>query len=131
VRTEVTTASPGSTRSYAAQVRLASGHVAALGIAPAAGRVEETIELVGADYGIAVDIGRCGVTIHRADRVELAWQADPGAEEWERNGTLDETRAFLGCLAGRRDWWPTLEDGLWSARVAAAVERGGEAAVDG
>jgi len=122
--------SAAQTLSFDARVSFQDGGGAIMVFAPAAGRVEESVEIVGEDYDIQVDIGECGIEI--ADRREkvLAWRAPEGTPEWEKNGALDETRAFIRYLERGEGWWPTLEEGLWSARTAEAIQRGGEVSLE-
>ncbi len=107
---------------FDARVRFAGG-AATFVVAPTSGTVSERMEIVGEDYSIDVDVGRCALTI--ADRGETveAWSADEAVPEWERNGALDETRAFLRYLR-EGGWWPTLRDGLRAVEVAEAMQAG-------
>jgi len=111
---------------FDARVTFQKGGAAHFVFAPACGRTEETVEIVGDDYDIRIDFGACALEIHERGKAVLAWTAPPQMEEWERNGALDETRAFVRCLETGEGWWPTLDECLWSVRVADAIQRGGE-----
>ncbi len=107
---------------FDARLRFAQG-AATFAIAPVSGIVTESLEIVGDGYRIFIDVAGCSVDI--ADRGEqvLSWRASEDMPKWERNGTLDETRAFLGYLK-EGGWWPTLEDGCLAMEVAAAIQMG-------
>ena len=118
--------SAAKTLSFDARVTFADGGVASLILAPTSGTVEESIEIMGDDYDIKVDIGGCGVEIREGKERVLQWRAEDEAPEWEKNGALDETRAFIRYVETGEGWWPTMEEGLWSTRTAAAIQQGGE-----
>ena len=80
--------------------------------------------MYGDDYCIQVDIGGCAVTIREGGDLILTWSADDRAEQYECSGSLDETRAFILYLESGQDWWPTVEDTMWSVRAADAIQRG-------
>ena len=53
----------------------------------------------------------------------LDWHASEEMPEWEKNGTLDETRAFLSYVE-EGGWWSTLADGCLAMEVAEAIQAG-------
>lgn len=97
---------------------------ATFAIAPVSGAVTESIEMVGDGYRIFIDVAKCSVSIVDRGEQVLDWQACHSTPEWERNGTLDEMRAFLRYIK-EGGWWPTLEDGCWAMEVAEAMQAGG------
>ena len=133
VESHASPVSPGGTLFFDARVRFADGGAACLAFAPACGRKgveEESLEIIGEGYDVQVDIGRCRIGIWDQGEQVLEWRAAEDAEDWEREGALDEMRAFIRYLEAGEGWWPTLEDALWSARTADAIQRGGETALE-
>ena len=116
--------SAAETLFYDARLTFVDGGSATFLFAPACGHTEETVEIIGDDYDIQVDMGGCAVTIRERGDLVLTWSADDGAEQYESSGSLDETRAFILYLENGQDWWPTVEDALWSVRAADAIQRG-------
>jgi len=112
---------------FDARVEFVEGGAATFVFAPACGRVEESVEIIGDGYDIRVDMGGCAVEIDEGGTTVLSWRAPDGAEEWQRNGALDETRFFSRCLEGAEAWGPGLAEAFWSVWTAAAIQRGGEA----
>ncbi len=104
-----------------AQAGFAGGGTALFCMAPAAGAVEETLELVGDEYDIQIDLWQCAVRIRQADQPVLAWQAAPGTPPWESNGTLAETRAFVHAVETGAGWWPDLGEAAWSSGLAHGI----------
>ena len=115
---------------FDARVTFRDGGAATFLFAPACGRVEESVEIVGDGYDIQVDMGDCGIEIHEGKETVLAWRASDEVEEWERNGALDETRAFIRYLETGEGWWPTLEEAFRSTWTSEAIQRGGKAVLE-
>lgn len=104
--------------------RLRFAHAAAtFAIAPVSGAVTESIEIVGDGYRIFIDVAQCSISIADGGKKVLDWRASEEMPEWERNGTLDETRSFLRYVENG-GWWPTLGDGCLAMEVAEAVQEG-------
>ena len=99
---------------------------AACMIAPDAGVLAETYEIVGEAWSLKIDAlgGKLCIYSHGADPV--SWQVAPGASRVVADGTVGEMEAFLSALEGRGPWWPTLDDSLASMRAAHAAAAGGE-----
>ena len=112
---------------FDARVEFVAGGAATFVFAPACGRVEESVEIIGDGYDIRVDMGGCAVEVDCGGKTELVWRAEADMEEWERNGALDETRSFIRCLEGEEAWGPGLGEAFHSVWTAAAIQRGGEA----
>ncbi|MEW6749864.1 MAG: Gfo/Idh/MocA family oxidoreductase [Candidatus Latescibacterota bacterium] len=111
---------------FEARLALAGGGAATLLLAPACGRVEESIELLGDGFQICVDLGECRLRVRDGARDVLTWDAPAAMPPHEQAGALDEARAFIACLESGQGWWPTLAEALWSVRAADAMQRGGE-----
>ncbi len=107
---------------FDARLRFATGAVR-FTVAPTCGAVSERLDIVGEDYSIEIDVGRCALSIVERSEVVCEWTADAATPEWEKNGTLDETRAFLRYLT-EGSWGPTLRDGLLAVEVAEAMQEG-------
>ena len=105
---------------FDARLRFGVG-VASFVIAPTSGTVDERIEIVGQDYSLVVDVGACTLSINEGGEQALFWSADLAVPEWEKNGTLDETRTFLRALRGGC-WEPTLRDALIAMEVAETMQ---------
>ena len=114
---------------FDARITFTGGGAATFLFAPACGRSQESIEIIGDDYDIQVDVGACAIEIRERDETVLEWRAPATMPDYERAGALDETRAFIRCLETGAGWWPTMEDALWSVRAAEAIQRGGEASL--
>ena len=117
------------TEMFDARVAFQDGGAALFCIAPAAGNKEETLELIGPDYDIQVDVGNCAITIHQHDRLVLQWRPAPDTPDWESAGALDETRAFIRCIQTGSGWWPDMEEALWSSALAEAIQCGHDGAL--
>jgi myo-inositol 2-dehydrogenase / D-chiro-inositol 1-dehydrogenase len=104
--------------------RLRFTHASAtFSIAPVSGAVAESLEIVGDDYHIFIDVAQCSISIADRGKKVLDWHASEEMPEWEKNGTLDETRAFLRYVE-EGGWWPTLADGCLAMEVAEAIQAG-------
>jgi predicted dehydrogenase len=101
-----------------ARLVFADGSTALLVIAPDAGMVDETYELIGPDYTVRIDTLNCAVTAERAGRRELDWRQPEGTPTHMLHGCLEETEAFLSAVSGRSPYFPTLEQGLLSVTWA-------------
>lgn len=113
---------------YSGRLLRDSGPQASLHIAPDAGIDEESVELLCDEARIFLDFQRPAVTIdHDGERV-VAWRAsDDQLPDYEENGTLGETRAFLRALRLARPGTgltPDLTQGLLSMQVADALQQG-------
>lgn len=116
---------------FDARVTFRDGGAATFLFAPACGRVEESVEIIGDGYDIQIDMGNCAIQIHEGRQTVVAWQAADDVEEWERNGALDETRTFIRYLETGEGWWPTLEEAFWSTWTSEAIQQGGETVLEG
>ncbi len=108
-----------------ARLEFSDGSAAILVIAPDAGVVDETYELIGPDYAVRVDTLNCAVTVERAGQRELDWKQPEGTPTHVLHGCLEETDAFLRAVSGRGPFSPTLEQGLLSVTCAHKLDRAG------
>jgi myo-inositol 2-dehydrogenase / D-chiro-inositol 1-dehydrogenase len=120
---------PQRTEMYDASVVFEAGGDALICLAPTAGNVEETLELIGPDYDIQVDVKSCAIAIRQHNQLVLEWRAPADMPGWEVAGALDETRAFIRYLETGSGWWPGLDEALWSSALSEAIQRGHEGAV--
>jgi len=106
-----------------ARIEFEGGEAAICVIAPDSGLDEETYEIIGPDYSIAIDAGACRLRIHHASLLELAWSPPADSLPHVLHGCVEETDAFLRAVAGRGAYSPTLEDGLVSVETAHELDR--------
>jgi len=116
---------PGGGESCEAHVRFGDDASASIAMAPDAGRHAETYELVGPDYTVRVDAGAAQCTVWSGGETVLSRETPADAPAYERNGALDETRAFLAAVRDGEGFSPTLDDGLASMEAAEAIDEGG------
>lgn len=121
------TSGADGTRSFQAEVLFTRNATASITIAPAAGTTEETYEILGDDFTIALDALRHCLTIAERGRIVLDWRAPEEMPDCERDGTFDETAAFVRALAKGFAGLPGLRDGLRALRLAEALAAGGAA----
>jgi len=107
------------------RVEFVGGSTALFAIAPACGAHEETVELIGPEYVVRIDLARGGVVVRDRGETVLGYEEPPDAPDWVRNGTLAETEAFVAAVRGEGPLGPTLADGLIALRVAEAMDAGG------
>lgn len=115
------------TRSFQAEVLFARNATASITVAPAAGTTEETYEILGDDFTISLDALRHCLTIAERGRIVLDWRAPEEMPDCERDGTFNETAAFVRALAEGFAGLPDLRDGLMALRLAEALAAGGAA----
>jgi myo-inositol 2-dehydrogenase/D-chiro-inositol 1-dehydrogenase len=106
-------------------VHFRGGGYAELLIAPDAGIVEESYEIHGPSYRIFIDYWRCRLSIAENDSIILKWESPEGNPGEYRDGTVNETLAFLSLLEGDEPSVPTVETGASGLRLAEAIEVGG------
>ena len=109
---------------WSAAARFAGGTRADIILAPQAGAMAEIYDLYGPGYAVRIDVPACSVRIVDRGEVVLSWQSPEGEPGWVRDGSLQETRAFLNAVEGKGEFAPDLEDGLVSMQAAEAVENG-------
>jgi len=114
---------------YNATLDVGSGRSAAIVISPDVGTEEETVEIHGPEYCIAIDTMRCAVRIADRGREVLAWQPPADSPYAFCCGALGETEAFLRAITEGKGFWPGLEESLLTMTCAEAIESGGEAVV--
>jgi len=110
----------GSTPWFAIAVRFRSGLRARVEIFPTAGVVDETFELAGDDYRARVrTLGAPGESVRcwRNGALEVAMSASAGDPLFLRNGSWEETSAFIRCLRDGAPLHPSLEDVLPALRI--------------
>lgn len=107
---------------YQATLVFDSGAAAVLVFASAVGLQQETYEILGEDYRILIDALAASITIHDAREEVLNWRVPEDAPPVVANGTLDETRAFVESLQGRRPFEPALEEAAASFSAAEAIQ---------
>ena len=93
-------------------------------IAPTAGIVEETYEILGPDYQIIIDSHAHRVAIHDKGERVTDWHAEPEEHPVRHGGAPGEVEAFVEALETGGPFRPNLEDGLVAMRAAAAIQRG-------
>ncbi|MBU0716296.1 MAG: Gfo/Idh/MocA family oxidoreductase [Verrucomicrobia bacterium] len=79
----------------------AGGAVVMVELVPCAGRVQECLQLIGDEYCINCCTGSVHpwrVELYKADRLERMEAMPPDQPEYIRNGTYDETAAFVNAL---------------------------------
>ena len=111
-------ASREGVRVYQGQVACEGGAVVSLHVAPCAGVVEETYELIGDDFRILIDTQRCRLAIDCNNERIDTWQPPPGEPDYITSGAYAEAEAFLEALEGKREFGPTLEEGVEAMKVA-------------
>ena len=117
----------GGTQTYDARVVFRNGTIGTLIIAPAAGRVEETYEILGADFCIQVDTQKSRLRIFDKGDLSLSWTAADDADPAFLGGALAETGAFIDGIRRGSGFGPDLREGLASMLVSEAIQGGGEA----
>jgi myo-inositol 2-dehydrogenase / D-chiro-inositol 1-dehydrogenase len=117
----VAATAPG--RCFQATLRFPGGAGAQFLLAPEAGVVEETYEILGPEYRIFIDVVACAVTVTDSRKLVLEWRAPVDAISAYRDGTLDETAAFIQAL-GDGSYHPTLPQVLPSMLAAEAFADG-------
>jgi predicted dehydrogenase len=108
-----------------ARLAFTDGSIAILVIAPDAGVVDETYELIGPDYAVRIDTLKCAISVHHSGRQELDWTQPEGTPTHVLHGCLEETDAFLRAVSGRGPFSPTLEQALPSVTWAHKLDRAG------
>lgn len=91
-------------------------------LVPCAGRVQECLQLIGDEYCIDCCTGSVQpwrVELHKADRLERMEAMPPDQPEYIRNGTYDETAAFVSAAREQRPLpGPSPADVLPAAELA-------------
>jgi len=95
-------------------------------VAPDAGVLEETYEIIGEDYSIAADVLTGHVAVRQSGSVAAEWAPPTGTARVERDGTLAETEAFFRAVEGRGPFAPALAETVWTMRTTEAVAAGGD-----
>jgi predicted dehydrogenase len=116
--------------SCSAQVRFRDDATALFAIEPDAGAREETYELFGPGYSIHINALAGRLRIEADGERVRSWEADDKMSRYVRNGTMDETAAFLGAVERGNGFAPTLTDGVRSLRVAECLDASGKWTVD-
>ena len=94
-------------------------------IHPACGRVDESVQVFADDWAVEIVAGThqpWRVRCWKAGREEINAAAAPDAPEFERNGTAQETRAFLRAALGRAPFAPTVAEALPGTELAASLQ---------
>jgi predicted dehydrogenase len=107
---------------YVARVAFAGGASASMLFASAVGRLEETYDLFGEDWHVRVEWLSGAVEAFEAGRPVLQWRPAPADSPVYLNGTLEETREFLACVADGRPMKPDLEEALESFQLAETIQ---------
>lgn len=106
-------------------LKSAHGIDVTLEIFPCAGRVEDRVRIVGDDCFVDLRTGPTRpwrVECWQANDVVFSAEAAHDAPVHVRNGTYDETRAFIDAVEQGRPMRPSLADALASSEVAAALQ---------
>jgi myo-inositol 2-dehydrogenase/D-chiro-inositol 1-dehydrogenase len=114
---------------YNATLDVGGGRSAAIVISPDVGTEEETVEIHGSEYCIAIDTIRCTIRIVDRGREVLAWQPPADSPYAFSCGALGETEAFLQAIRDGKGFSPGLAESLLTMTSAEAIEAGGEAVV--
>ena len=115
---------------YLARVSFGDRAWADVAVSPDAGAVEETYELHGPECCVRIDALAGTLSIHHRKEEILSWSPSPDAPAVERDGTLGEMRTFIAYLEDPARTVPMLADGLAALRVAEAIGKGAQQAVD-
>ena len=98
-------------------------------ISPDDDRVEETVQLEGDGWSMRTETGThrpWRVLCRRGESIEIEASADPATVDFIRNGTADETAAFLrGVLSGNLAG-PRVADAWAGTELAAALQAADE-----
>ena len=110
----------GSAPWFLISLRFASGCAGQIEILPTAGMVEERYELFGDDFQVcAITMGGGGESVRcwRHGALELEVAANTGDPLFLRDGSYEETSAFIRCLLKGDSPRPSLEDVLPALQV--------------
>ena len=108
------------------RIEFDDGTSAVMFFAPDCGVKEETYELIGSEYCVQIDTVRHAVKVFDRGALSLEWLAPSNMLPHIAQGALGETEQFLTAIEESKPYWPTLEEGLASMRVAHALQAGGE-----
>jgi predicted dehydrogenase len=112
----------GSAPWYVITIRFVSGGMGYIEVLPTAGMVEERFELCGDDYRARVTtMGSDGEAIRCWRQGVLEIREDADAPAFLRDGSYEETSAFIRCCLDALPMHPTLDDVLPTLRVCAAA----------
>jgi predicted dehydrogenase len=92
---------------------------------PACGRIDESVQLFGDDWAAHITTGTqlpWRVRCWKSGREEVSADADTAVPQFERNGTGEETRAFLRAVLGRGPFAPTVADAMAGTELAHALQ---------
>ncbi|MBT3342530.1 MAG: Gfo/Idh/MocA family oxidoreductase [Gemmatimonadetes bacterium] len=116
---------------YSGRLLQDGGPQVSIQIAPDSGTPEESVELLCDDARIELDFQHPAVRIDNNGERVMDWSAaDEGMPDYEENGSLGETRAFLQGLRQLKQAGataalaPDLAQGLLSMQVADAFQQG-------
>lgn len=84
----------------------------------------ETYDLFGPGYTIHIDTASTRFSVSADGETVESWQASDGTMRYERNGTLEETRAFIDAVRRGKGFSPTLAETVPSLDLAAAMDAG-------
>jgi predicted dehydrogenase len=129
VATDLIAGSPACS-SFAARFEFANGSYGHLLISPNCGKEEETYEVMGEGYCIKIDIIQCSLQIFQRAKLILDWSAPLDTARLSKDGTIEETAAFLEGLANGHAFKPTLEHGYVCMRAAELIQAGKSGNID-
>mgnify|MGYP000403929336 CR=1 FL=1 len=92
-------------------------------IAPDSGVISETYEIAGDRYLISANVSAPSVHIFDSRSRVLSWRAARTSPSCVRDGTYDETLAFLKMARGQPAAGPDLKDALAAMEVCASLAR--------
>ena len=99
--------------------------IGSIDIRPAAGKVEERVDIAGDDWSVELHTGTHApwrIRCVKSGDVEVDRTADPQSPDYERNGTLAETTAFVrAILNGEPMPAPTVADAMAGTRLASSL----------
>jgi myo-inositol 2-dehydrogenase/D-chiro-inositol 1-dehydrogenase len=117
---------------FAVRLRFACGALGVLEVLPTAGSMAESYEIFGAGFRVLVGVGEADSgTVRCWDRGRLVIEDEPARGEpgYVRNGTYDETVAFLSALKEGRALHPSPSEVLQSVELCHRIAQ--EAAAKG
>ncbi len=108
---------------FSVQMGFERDRTANITIAPHSGMEAETYELIGEGYQIFVDVIGVRAEANRSKHGTASWQFDD-MDTVLKEGTLEETRAFLQAVAIGQQPKPDIEDSLISMLACESIAEG-------
>lgn len=112
-----------------AQVSFEKDRAANITIAPHSGIEAETYELIGEGYRIFIDVIGIRAEANRSRHGSASWQFGD-MDTVLKEGTLEETRAFLDAARSGKPAGPNLEDALVDMLACESIQSGSSRALN-